>query len=121
MAQRTNRQLGRVSVWLAYDVEHEETGRYGQKRALVECSDAVGHACHGVFANAPVDVATGIVAVDGACRFKVRLRCQPGSMTLGETHMLEVDLVLPTHINRWRQICRADHQVSQILRERIAH
>lgn len=86
-------------------VEHEEAGRDGEDGALGEGGEAVGDGRHGVFADAPVDVAAGVGAVDAAGCFEGGLKESQSAWLIGwedsgvDTYVLKVNLVLPNHIH----------------------
>jgi hypothetical protein len=52
----------------AYNIEHEKAGGDWEESALIERGDTIRDRGHGVFADAPVHVATSVVAIDAARR-----------------------------------------------------
>ncbi|TKW48581.1 hypothetical protein CTA1_4129, partial [Colletotrichum tanaceti] len=59
-------QRGHADGRRGVEVEHEEGAGDGEEGPLPEGGQAVGDGAHGVFANAVVDVAAGVVAVEVA-------------------------------------------------------
>lgn len=69
---------------------------------------------HGVLADNPVNVTPRLVVLDAASSAQLRLESvskESHRSPLKDTHMLEVNLVLPYHIHRRSYICRGYHHV----------
>ena len=95
----------RHGVWVAYYIEHEETGRNGDDSAGIERCQAVRNRGHCMLADPPVDVAASIIAVDSAGSAKVGLSLVSLYADEGEgfsVYVLEILLILPNQADRGR-------------------
>ncbi|KAH3667634.1 hypothetical protein OGATHE_003157 [Ogataea polymorpha] len=84
-------QAGHSDGWGSVQVEHEESRRDRQERALVVGGKAIGDSTHGVFSDSVLNVSAGVVAAQATLR--------------GQRGVHEIFHPWPLQIDRHRQVC----------------